>query len=125
MKGEYSTKNPRLREYRNAALDLLKTFKKYELTFIHRAQNRLANDVSFAASNCQIPHVNEQFIVKVKNRPIVLGNVDYWQVFEGDKKIDDFLQSKNEFEIPETRLGHEEYYFAKKRNPQNRVVLYY
>ena len=28
IKGEYSAKNPRLREYRNAALDLLKTFEK-------------------------------------------------------------------------------------------------
>ena len=26
IKGEYSAKNPRLREYRNAALDLLKSF---------------------------------------------------------------------------------------------------
>ena len=38
IKGEYSTKNPRLREYRNVSLDLLKTFEKYELTFMPRAQ---------------------------------------------------------------------------------------
>ena len=43
IKGEYSAKNPRLREYRNAALELLKTFEKYELTSIPRAQNKIAN----------------------------------------------------------------------------------
>ena len=38
IKGGYSTINPRLREYRNAALDLLKTFEKYELIFIPRTR---------------------------------------------------------------------------------------
>lgn len=52
IKGEYSTKSPRLREYRNTILDLLKTFKKYELMFIPRAQNHLAIELAFAASNC-------------------------------------------------------------------------
>ena len=55
IKGEYSTKNPRLREYRNAALDLLKTFEKYELIFIPRAKNHLANELAFNASNGQVP----------------------------------------------------------------------
>ena len=42
IKGEYSEKNPILREYRNATLDLLKTFEKYKLIFIPRAQNCIA-----------------------------------------------------------------------------------
>ena len=52
IKGEYLAKNPRLREYRNSSLDLLKTFEKYELTFIPRAQNSLANELAFASNNC-------------------------------------------------------------------------
>ena len=59
IKGEYSTKNPRLREYRNAALDILKTFEKYELTYIPRIQNSLANELTFAASNGQVPCLSE------------------------------------------------------------------
>ena len=58
IKGEYSAKNPRSREYINLALYLLKTFEKYELTYIPRAQNSLANELAFAASNCQIPLEN-------------------------------------------------------------------
>ena len=55
IKGEYSSKNPILREYMNFSLDLLKTFEKYDLTFIPRAQNNLANELAFPTSNCQIP----------------------------------------------------------------------
>jgi hypothetical protein len=34
----------------------------------------------------------------VKCRPTVPDNIRYWQVFGNDEQIDDFLQSKNEFE---------------------------
>ena len=89
IKGEYSARNLRLREYQNTALDLLKTFEKYELIFIPRALNHLANELAFNASNCQIPYINEQLSVKVKHRPVVPDNKDHWQVFDSDKHIDD------------------------------------
>ena len=66
IKGEYLAKNPKLREYRNPTLDLLNFFEKYELIFIPRAQNHLENELAFAASNCQIPQINEQFNIKIK-----------------------------------------------------------
>ena len=84
----------------NNALDLLKTFEKYELIFIPRALNHLANELTFNASNCQIPEINEQLSVKVKHRPVVHDNEDHWQVFDSDKHIDDFLKSENDFDIP-------------------------
>ena len=96
-------------------LPFLKTFEKYEITFIPRAQNHFANELAFAASNCQILHANEQYTIKVKNRPKIPDNIDYWQVFEGDKQIDEFLQSKNEFAIPKPSLGHEEDYIAEEQ----------
>ena len=52
IKGEYSAKHPRLRAYRNIALDLLKSFKEYDLAFIPRNQNILSNGLAFAASTC-------------------------------------------------------------------------
>ena len=85
IKGEYSAKNPRLREYRNAALDLLKTFEKYELNYVLRTHTNLANELAFVSSTCKLPHVNEQYTVKVKYRPEVPDNIDYWQVLESDK----------------------------------------
>ena len=81
IKGDHSTKNPRLTEYRNATLDLLKTFEKYQLTFIPRAQNYLFNELAFATNNCQIPHATEQYTVKVKDWPTMPNNINHWQVF--------------------------------------------
>ena len=105
-------------EYRNAALDLLKTFEKYELIFIPRAQNHLANELAFTASNWQIPQTNEQSDIKVKNKPAILDNEDYWQVFEGDKHIDDFLQSKNDFAIPTSTSSHEKNCLNEEKIPE-------
>ena len=87
IKGEYSKKNPRLREYKNSALDLLKTFDKYQLTFIPRAQKCVANELAFVASNWKIPHAIEEYNVKVKNRPTMLDNINHWQVFEVMNKL--------------------------------------
>ena len=60
IKEEYLAKNLRLRSYRNDALDLLKTFQQYDLTFVPRNQNILANGLAFAANTCQKPHHNKK-----------------------------------------------------------------
>ena len=52
IKGEYSAKLPRLRAYRNDALDLLKIFKEYDLAFFPRNQNILYNGLAFVAITC-------------------------------------------------------------------------
>ena len=53
IKGEYTAKKPRLKAYRDDSLDILKTFTEYDLTFVPRNQNILANDLAFAASTYQ------------------------------------------------------------------------
>ena len=36
-------------------------------------------------------------------------------MFEGDKHIDDFLQSRNDFSVPTPSSSHEEDYFDEKQ----------
>ena len=43
--------------------------------------------------------MKEKYTVQVKYRPEVPDNEKYWQVFERDKQIEGFLQSRSEFEI--------------------------
>ena len=97
VNGEYIAKHPRLGAYRDDAMDLLKSFAEFELTFVPRNQNIISNGLEFAASTCLRPHENKQYSIQVKYRPAVPDNEKYWQVFEGDKQIEDFLQSRNEF----------------------------
>jgi ribonuclease HI len=99
IKGEYSAKHPRLRAYINVVLDFLQCFTEYDLQVIPRGQNILVDGLATSAATCKIPfHPNRQYTVEVKCRPVVPDNIRYWQVFGNDEQIDDFLQSKNEFE---------------------------
>ena len=53
-----------------------------------------------AASSYQELPSDKHIIIKKKYRPAVPDNEKYWQVFEGDKHIEDFLLFRNEFELP-------------------------
>ena len=107
--------NPRLRAYRDDAKDL-KTFDEFQLTFVPRNQNVLANWLAFAARTCLTPYESKQCTTQVKYRPAVPDNENYWKCFDGDKQIEDFLQSKNEFETPHSDSDFNEDY-PDEENP--------
>ena len=91
VNGEYSDKHPRLRAYKNDFMDLLKTFDEFQLIFVPRNQNILANGLAFAARTCLTPYETKQCTTQIKFRPDIPDNEKYWQVFHGDKQIEDFL----------------------------------
>jgi len=98
VRGEYQEKHPRMRAYRNAVLDILKLFSEYTLTCVPRVQNSIANALAKVASSLKIPmNSSNKFEIHVKHRPTVLDNQIYWQVFQDDEEIDDFLQNKGKF----------------------------
>ena len=72
-------------------MDLLKTFVEYEMVFVPRSQNIIANGLSCIAISYHKTPSDKQIIIQTKNRPAVPDNEKYCQVFEGDKKIEDFL----------------------------------
>ena len=102
INGEYTAKHPRLRAYRNEAMDMLKTFVEYELVFVPRGQNIISNGLACAASSYHKSPSDKKIIIQTKYRPAVLDNDKYWKVFEGDKQIEDFLLCRNEFELPDS-----------------------
>ena len=102
------TKDPRLRAYNDDTLDLLKTFDEFEINFVPRNQNMLANGLAIATSTCKRPCENKQYSIQEKFRPAIPDNEKYWQVFDGDKQIEDFLQSINEFGMPKSDSEYEQ-----------------
>ena len=42
-----------------------------------------------------------------KFRPAIPDNKKYWQVFDGDKQIEDFMQFRNEFELQSSDSDYE------------------
>lgn len=85
VNGEYTSRHPRLRAYRNDATDILKTFVEYKLVFIPRSQNAIANKLACLASSYPKTPNDQQIKIQTKFRPAVPDNEKYWQVFEGDK----------------------------------------
>ena len=77
VNGEYTVKHPRLMAYRNDTLDLLKTFVEYELVFVPRSQNTIANGLSYVASSYHKPPSDQQIIIQTKFRPSVPDNEKY------------------------------------------------
>ena len=86
-------------------MDLLKTFVEYELVFIPRSQNIIANGLACIASSYHKSPSDKKIIIQTKYRPAVPDNEKYWQVFEGDKQIEDFLIGRNEFEFSDQTLN--------------------
>ena len=97
-------------------MEFLKTFVEFQLTFVPRNQNILTNGLAFATRTCLTPYEIKKCTTQVKYRPAVPDNEKYWQVFDGDKQIEDFLQSKNEFEIPNSDSEYEKDY-PTEENP--------
>ena len=98
VRGEYQVKHPRMQAYRNAVLDILKLFSEYTLTCMPRIQNIIVDTLAKAASSLKVPmNSSNKFEIHVKHCPTVLDNQRYWQVFQDDEEIDDFLQSKGKF----------------------------
>jgi len=77
IKGQYSTKHPRLREYQNVVIYFLKTFEEYDLAMIPRLQHAHENGLDFSANTCELPHPNKQYTFEVKHHLAILDNMRY------------------------------------------------
>ena len=67
----------------------------------------MAHSFAFAARTCLTPYETKECTTQIKFRPAIPDNEKYWQVFDRDKQIEDFMQFKNEFELPNSNSGHE------------------
>ncbi len=106
VRGEYQAKHPWMWAYHNAILDILKLFSEYTLTCVPRIQNSIADALAKAASSLKIPmNSSNKFEIHDKHRSTVLDNQRYWQVFQDDEELDDFLQNRGK--LKETSIDVE------------------
>ena len=74
-------------------LDLLEYFKEYHLTVIPRKENGIVDALVVSYSVFKIPvYPNRQYKIEVKHKLAILDNVDYWKVFDDDKKISRLME---------------------------------
>ena len=104
VNGEYNAHHPRLRAYQNDVVDILEAFDESQLIFVPRKENITAHNLAFAAITCLTAYDDT---TQIKFRPAVPDNEKFWQVFENDKKIEDFMQFRNEFELHSLDSDHD------------------
>jgi ribonuclease HI len=99
-----STKNPRLKKYRDVFWDSIKNFDNFAIEYIPREKNHLADNLVVSAST--LKHFKEigLYKVEVKFRPSVTKNMEHWKVFYSEDQISCFLQNKGEFSKTQINL---------------------
>lgn len=100
-----------MRAYRNGALEILEKFIEHKLLAIPRGHNRKVDSLAIVVSTFKIPlETSIKYEVDLINRPFVSDNIENWQVFDDDKKIERFLCMQEEFvdvKIDESGAGPE------------------
>ena len=108
----FQMKNVRLKAYRDEVWKLRYPFLFFELSYIPRALNHLADSLAIFASLFVPPLPPKlNYDVQVKYRPSLLDNVKFWKVFENDDELSKFLQLVDEFShihIDQENLNMEE-----------------
>jgi hypothetical protein len=95
----YWAKNPWLRGYKNEVWDLIDNFfSTFNISFIPREENTLADSLAVSASLFRIPLPPKiKYDVEIRYRPSVSDNIKHWKLFDDDLEIKKFLQSVDEF----------------------------
>ena len=99
FKNIYQVKKPKLISYRNEVWDIIeKCFIAFNITFIHRDLNQLANSLATLASTFKAPReVKASYEIQVKYKPSVPNNIKHWKVFQDDREVKRFLECVEEF----------------------------
>ena len=123
-------KNIRLKAYKDEVWKLRDSFMFFELSYIHKAMNHLADSLAVSASifvSPLTPRLN--YDVQVKYRPSLPDNVKFWRVFENDGELSKFLQLVDEFSdihIDQENLNLEEskHLKLKYKVPEHDIVQF-
>ena len=85
-------KNIILKAYRDEVWKLRESFMFFELSYIPRDLNHLADSLAITTSLFipPLPH-KLNYDVQVKYRPSLPYNVKFWKVFENDDDLSKFL----------------------------------
>jgi hypothetical protein len=95
----FSTKNEKLKKYRDVAQTLSKSFRKVSIEAIPWEENHVANALAISISTlqpCEGPFHN-LCIMEFLFRPSIPDNLEHWQVFEDDDQIIRFMENSKEF----------------------------
>jgi ribonuclease HI len=99
VKNIYQAKHPRLKTYKYEVWDLIDNFfLAFNISFIPREENTMANSLVVSASHFKIPMPRKlRYDGEMRYRPSVPDNIKHWKVFEDNLEIIKFLDSVDDF----------------------------
>jgi ribonuclease HI len=109
VKGQYSVKNHKLKNYRNRVLDEIESFEAFSIEEVPREMNSKADSLAVSAS-LLLPHPDfkdKKYQIEIVYRPVVPDNTESWQVFNDDKSLQLFLEN-DEFSFEHESGGSNE-----------------
>jgi ribonuclease HI len=94
----FQAKHVRLKAYRDEVWKVRDSFSIFEISYIPRDMNQLADSLAVSASMF-IPPMPPRlsYEIQVKYRPYLPDNIKYWKVFEDDDELNRFIQVVDEF----------------------------
>ena len=108
----FQEKNVKMKAYRDEVWKLRDSFIFFELSYMPRAMNHLADSLAISAILFVPPLPPKlSYDIQVKYRPSLPDNVKFWKVFENDDELSKFLHVVDEFydmDIDQENLNMEE-----------------
>jgi hypothetical protein len=84
--------------YKHAIWDQLEMFDAFDITWIERSKNIMADFLANVALKNNDLTLHGVSILEVKTRPVVPDNIYNWQVFQDDQDILRFIQCLDQYE---------------------------
>jgi hypothetical protein len=99
IREKYAFYDPHLKQYYQEAKELEELWP-FNIQSLPMDENHITNTLALVGS-CFTSYFNRSIYhikVKILHKPLLLDNVDAWQVFNSNKQICRFLQNKGKFE---------------------------
>jgi hypothetical protein len=113
----FQAKHVRLKAYRDEVWKIRDSFSIFDIYYIPRAMNHLADSLAISASMVippMPPRLNYE--IQVKYRPSLPDNIKYWKVFEDDDELSRFLQVVDE--CSGMHIDQEDQNVEESKNPK-------
>lgn len=95
IKGQYSIRNHKLKNYRNRVWDEEEGLDAFSIEVVPREMNTKANSLAvFTSLLLPIPKFKDKkYQVEIVYQASISNNIEYWQVFEDVKSLQLFLEN--------------------------------
>ena len=110
IKGQYSVKNHKLKNYRNRVWEKIEDLDAFSIEVVPREMNIKANSLVVSTS-LLLPHPkfkDKKYHIEIVYQASILDNIESWKVFKDDKSLQLFLENDKASSRHQSNEGNDE-----------------